>query len=40
MQTSALSTMNVKALTRSQRPLVGRPVTFRPDDKYVGLNLA
>ncbi len=39
MQTSVLSTMNVRVLTRWQRPLMGRPVEPRPDNEYVDLDL-
>ena len=39
MWTLALSSMNVRILTRNnKRLLVGRPVVFRPD-KYIDLSL-
>ena len=40
MWTLALSSMNVKALTKNDKSLlVGRPVVPRPNVKYMGLDL-
>ena len=39
MRTSALSSINIRALTRNNKDLlVNKPVASRPD-KYVGLDL-
>ena len=40
MRTLALFFMNIRALTRNDKGLlVGKPMVFRPDIEYIGLDL-